>query len=449
MPKVIVKCVYSKGGGGGHGGYMKYIATREDVETLPQDRRLMPVTDAQRELIGDLLREDPALKKSSEYGMYTKEKTVGSASEFISHALESTPELLNTEGYLRYMATRPGVEKISQAHGLFSSGGTPLDLGEEISKLEAHKGNVYSIIISLRREDAQRLGYNSAERWRSMIGANIDRIANEHRIPLTNLRWYGAFHNESHHPHVHMLLYSTQENSHAYLSKQGIDNLRQLFLSEIFKDEIHEVYDRQTEMRNRITNEMRSRFGKLTAEVSSGKCMSEEIQEKMTALALRLNDVSGKKQYGYLPQSVKKMVDETVELVAGDKRIAEMYELWYQAKCSVTQAYTDMLPEKLPLSKEPTFKPVRNALVREAAQLGMELQMYYGQGPAKPKNDPKEKQSDAPKLAAFCAALRFFDSICRTFESNCKQYHWEEDDDIDKKLRREIWAVKHGISLQM
>ena len=454
MPKVIVKCRYYKSGSGkGLGGYMNYIATREGVEKLTDEQRTKPTTNAQIEMIEGLLKENPSLKKTSDYSFYCKEKTVGTASEFISYALESRPELLGTEQYLRYMATRPRVDKRGRTHGLFSSGGVDLNLDDEIRKLEAHKGNVYSVIISIRREDAQRLGYNSAERWQSMIGANIDRIAKEHHIPLTSMRWYGAFHNESHHPHVHMLLYSTEEIDHSYLTKKGIDNLRHLFGTEIFKDEIHEIYDRQTEVRNRITQEMRERFKKLAEELRAGESVSEELQERLVMIAERLNGVSGKKQYGYLPKGIKALVDETVDLISQDERIFELYELWYQAKCSVYQTYTDKIPEKLPLSEEKAFKAIRNALVYEAAKLGQQLRRSVPQPDG--RHDVQQKltsKSDRTRLDSIRirnAALRLFTNIAPIFENGFSKYDPEDDEDIDRQLRREIRAVKNGMDLVM
>ena len=454
MPRVIVKCRYYKSGSGkGLGGYMNYIATREGVEKLTDEQRTRPATEAQIEMINGLLKENPSLKNASEYRLYSKDKTVGTASEFISHALENRPELLGTEQYLRYMATRPRVDKRGRTHGLFSSGGVDLNLDDEIRKLEAHKGNMYSVIISIKREDAQRLGYNSAERWQSMIGANIDRVAKEHHIPLTSMRWYGAFHNESHHPHVHMLLYSTEKNDHAYLTKKGLDNLRHLFGTEIFKDEIYETYDRQTEIRNRITKEMRERFRRLVEELRSGNSASREFQEKLAALADRLNGVSGKKQYGYLPKGIKTLVDEAVDIVAADERVSELYDLWYQAKCSVYETYTDKIPEKLPLSEEKTFKAVRNALVYEAAKLGQQLRRGVPQQDGRHGDVQKLKsKSDRSRLDNIFirnAALHFFASIAQIFENGFSKYDQSEDEDIDRQLRKEIRAVKDGIQLVM
>ena len=454
MPRVIVKCRYYKNGSGkGLGGYMNYIATREGVEKLTDEQRTRPATEPQIEMIEGLLKENPSLKNASEYHHYSKEKTVGTASEFISYALESRPELIGTEQYLRYMATRPRVDKRGRTHGLFSSGGVDLNLDDEIKKLEAHKGNVYSVIISVRREDAQRLGYNSAERWQSMIGANIDRIAKEHHIPLTSMRWYGAFHNESHHPHVHMLLYSTEKNDHAYLTKKGIDNLRHLFGTEIFKNEIYETYDRQTEIRNRITQEMRERFRRLAEELRTGNSAGKDFQEKLALIADRLNGVSVKKQYGYLPKGIKALVDEAVDIVAADERVSGLYDLWYQAKCSVYQTYTDKVPDKLPLSKEKELKAIRNALVYEAAKLGRQLCRGVPQSDG--RHDVQQKptsKSDRTRFDSILirnAALRFLASIAPVFENGFSKYDPSEDEDIDRQLRREIRAVKDGIQLVM
>ena len=454
MPRVIVKCRYYKGGSGkGLGGYMNYIATREGVEKLPRDQRLKPETEAQQELIMKLTVDDPGLKKTKEYGFYRDEKTVGAASEFISFALERSPELLGSEGYLKYMATRPRVDKRGKEHGLFTSGGVDLDLDEEIRKLEQYDGNVYSLIISIKREDAQRLGYNSAGRWQSMIGANIGSIAKEHHIPLTAMRWYGAFHNESHHPHVHMLLYSTDPKSQGYLTKKGIDNLRHLFGTEIFRNEIYETYDRQTEIRNRITREMRERFRRLVEELRGGSSISEELLEKISEIALRLNGISGRKQYGYLPKGIKTLVDEAVDIVAADERVSELYDLWYQAKCSVFETYTDRPPEKLPLSKEKVFKAVRNALVYEAAALGIQLRRAVirqdGRHDVYLKSVPKTKQSTLDRIRIRNAAFSFFSGLTTVFENGFSQYDQSDDEEIDRKLKEEIWAVKNGVDMGM
>ena len=450
MPRVIVKCRYYKNAATGNlGGLLKYIATREGVELLPKEQQIQPVSEKQNALVMQMVSRDPRLKKTPEYKKYLNEKSQGAASEFIAAAIEGNPLLLNEESYLRYMALRPRAERIAGSHGLFSFGDEPIRLEDEVAKLEAHVGNVYSVIISLKREDAERLGYNNAGRWRDMIRAHIDQIAEEHHIPVTALRWYGAFHNESYHPHVHLLLYSTSEKDTAYLPKQGIDNLRSLFAKEIFRDDLREIYDRQTEMRNRITEAMRSEFRMLVSEVQNGGLVNETLLTKLEHLALRLNGCIGKKQYGYLPKGIKSLVDEIVDDVSKDERIRRMYEIWYRTKFSVTASYTDNPPEKLPLSAESVFKQVRNALVYEADRLGRELtrtSLTDRQTSANTQTGA-EKQISIPDRRQYImnAALRFGSSITRVFYENFHRYDPDEDDDIDKKLRREIWAVKNGM----
>lgn len=96
------------------------------------------------------------------------------------------------------LATRPRVERIEGTHGLFSDHDVALDLYEESDRLREFDGNVFTVIVSLKREDAERLGYNNAERWRELARSKIDLVAKEHDIPLGSLKWYDAFHNESH-----------------------------------------------------------------------------------------------------------------------------------------------------------------------------------------------------------------------------------------------------------
>lgn len=450
MPRIIVKCRYYKNAAEGNlGGLMKYIATREGVEKLPIAQRTLPATDNQQQFITEIVNRNNSVRTTPEYKTYMKAKTRGNASELIAVAVENNPKLLNTEEYLRYIALRPRAEKISGNHGLFSSEEN-IDLENATAELEKHQGNVYSVIVSIKREDAERLGYNTAERWKCMIGANIDRIAKEHNMQLTSMRWYGAFHNESHHPHIHLLLYSTAENDNSYLSKKGVDNLRRILGTEIFKDDLYEIYDQQTKVRNKLTAEMRSEFKSLIDKVIAGDVFDQMLLTNLEELARRLNGCSGKKQYGYLPKGVKALVDELVDEIANNKTVDRLYDLWYQAKCSVFSTYTDQLPERLPLSQEKAFKAIRNALVYEATRLGYELSKSETESS---RERPKEKRENKNggtyhNMKVISAAVRFAGSLARIFEDNYKKYD-SEDDDIDRQLRREIQAVKNGQNLVM
>ena len=375
MPKVIVKCRYYNTDKTRQsvGGMLEYIGTREGVEKLDDAWKTSRATKRQTELIAELTKRFHSVCQTSEYSSYLNEPTKGSASELIASVIESHPDLLYDKTYLDYMATRPRVDKMSGTHGLFSEEGKQLDLAEASRKVSEYSGNVFTVIVSVKREDAERLGYNTAERWRDMIRAEIPTIAEAHDIPLEELEWYGAFHNEAHHPHVHLLLYSRDENYPGYIKKTGIDKIRRAMGTTIFADEIHLLYDEQTKRRNALNSESIDEFNELCMMVEQGLCTNPKVVKMVTDLSDRLMTVKGKKQYGYLPKSVKVMVDGIVDELEDDERIKRLYDLWYECKCLIYQTYTDVPPKRLPLSQENAFKPIRNAVIKRASELAFDL----------------------------------------------------------------------------
>ena len=375
MPKVIVKCRYynTEKTRQSVGGMLEYIGTREGVEKLDDAWKTSRATKRQAELIADLTKRFHSICQTSEYSSYLNEPTKGSASELIASVIESHPDLLYDKTYLDYMATRPRVDKMSGTHGLFSEEGKQLDLAEASRKVSEFNGNVFTIIVSVKREDAERLGYNTAERWRDMIRAEIPTIAEAHDIPFEKLEWYGTFHNEAHHPHVHLLLYSCDEAHPGFIKKTGIDKIRRAMGTNIFADEIHLLYDEQTKRRNVLKSESINEFNELCMMVEQGLCTNPKIVKMVTELSDRLKTVKGKKQYGYLPKSVKAMVDGIVDELEEDDRIKRLYDLWYECKYLIYQTYTDVPPKRLPLSQENAFKLIRNAVIKRAAELAFGL----------------------------------------------------------------------------
>ena len=228
MPRVIVKCRYYQSDKTHRdiGGLMKYVATRDGVDKRNSELQKQKASDRQIEMINHIVSTVPGCKKLPEYSYYTQSKTRIDASEFISSAIESHPQLMSDNTYLQYMALRPRVDKGQKKHGLFSDSGKELDLDAEVEKLRQFDGNIFTVIVSLKRDDAERLGYDNAERWKGLARAQIDYIAEQYKIPKKDLRWYAAFHNEAHHPHIHMLLYSTNKEQPGYINKTGINNLK-------------------------------------------------------------------------------------------------------------------------------------------------------------------------------------------------------------------------------
>lgn len=376
MPKLVTKFKYLKPSARqSRGGYARYIATREGVEKLDDSQKFAPATANQRKLIDKLLHDFPDSKEMFEYEDYLQKQTVGTASEFITRAIEDNAgQAVTTKTYADYIATRPRAERFG-SHGLFTDEGVQVNLQKVSADLNNYGGNVYTIIISLRREDAERLGFDTGSRWRDMLRTQTQALAENLKIPMEHLKWFAAFHNESHHPHIHLLAYSAVENE-GYLTKKGVSKLRSAFAKDIFAQDLHCIYERQTEYRDQIRSQSREKVAELVEQIKSGLVYDPQLQQMLLALAERLKRHKGKKVYGYLSAETKKLVDEIVDRLAQDSRIATLYDLWYKQRDEIFKTYSRNPAERLPLSQNSEFKPIRNAVVREAAKL---LGLEHGQ----------------------------------------------------------------------
>lgn len=352
------------------GGYAKYIATREGVEKIDDTKKFAPATEKQKNLIEKILKDFPDSKDMFEYVDYLEKQNQGSASDFISRVMEDYAyEILGRKAYADYIATRPRAEKFG-SHGLFTDDGIQVQLSKVTEELDKHKGNIWTAIISIRRENAERLGFNTGSRWRDMLRTQTESLAKNLKIPMQNLRWCAAFHNESHHPHVHLIAYSTVENE-GYLTQKGVENLRSSFARDIFQQDLLCIYERQTEHRDKLRAEARDIVEDLVSKINSEIYISASIQNKLLELADRLSKTKGKKVYGYLKPDVKALVDSIVEELASDDRIKKLYDLWYEQKENTIRTYTDEMPQRIPLVDNKEFKSIKNAIIKEALKLNL------------------------------------------------------------------------------
>lgn len=352
------------------GGYAKYIATREGVEKIDDTKKFAPATEKQKNLIEKILKDFPDSKDMFEYVDYLEKQNQGSASDFISRVMEDYAyEISGRKAYADYIATRPRAERFG-SHGLFTDDGVQVQLSKLTEELDKHKGNIWTAIISIRREDAERLGFNTGTRWRDMLRTQTEALAKNLKIPMENLRWYAAFHNESHHPHVHLIAYSTVENE-GYLTQKGVENLRSSFAKDIFQQDLLCIYERQTEHRDKLRAEARDIVEDLVSKINSEIYISASIQHKLLELADRLSKTKGKKVYGYLKPDVKALVDSIVEELASDDRIKKLYDLWYEQKENTIRTYTDEIPDRIPLTQNKEFKSIKNAVIKEALKLNL------------------------------------------------------------------------------
>ena len=345
-------------------GYLQYIGTRERVELLPDDR---PPTRKQEQLVRKLTKDFPEAKKLGEYLDYEAKTTKANASAFITRALEENwSAAQQSDSYMKYIATRPRAERLGD-HGLFSDE-DGVDLAKAIDELEHHTGNVWTHIISLKREDAARLGYDNANAWMNLLRTNRNDIAAVMNISPGNFRWYAAYHDEGDHPHVHMMAWSTVPGE-AYLTRDGIRKIKSQLTNQIFQQEMLHTYEQKSQSRDELVREARRAIRKLTQEMARSIYSPPEIEQKMEQLAGQLETVKGKKSYGYLPKSVKKTVDEVVERLEELPVVKQCYDQWCVLQSEVDSYYHDNPREKKKLSQEKEFRQIKNAVIREAERI--------------------------------------------------------------------------------
>lgn len=372
MARMILKWRYIKAGTPKHGEHLvKYIATREGVEKCDESWKNQNATVEQQRLIEKLIRDFPEAKDSFEYQDYCESKTKYNASEFISRTIDENVDLIGRkENYVGYIAMRPRVEKLG-THGLFSQDDTPINLSEVSKTVAEHQGLVWTTVISLRREDAERLGYDNAKAWRDMLRSQADKLAGSMGIPLADLRWYAAFHNEGNHPHIHLISYSVGKEP--YMTEQGLMKMKANYSHEIFKQDLYHIYREQTAHRDELKRVSKEQIASIIEAINRGAYENETVELMLRRLADELKDYSGKKVYGYLPKSCKNLVNGIVDELAKDERIAKLYDLWYEQKENILKTYTQTMPDRIPLSQNEEFKSIRNAIVTEAFNLALGL----------------------------------------------------------------------------
>ena len=369
MSQLIVTSRYLKSGNQKNKtkrrNYTKYIATRETVEIRSQKfvDRNANATKNQEQLINDLINDFPESKRYLEYEDYERESTIENAGELISTIVERNADVVgNRQNFVGYMAMRPGVEKRG-SHGLFNEKDEPIILNQAANEIAEHKGNVWSHVVSLRREDAVRLGFDNSDAWRELVKRHISDIAKAQNIPLCNLKWYAAYHDTTHHPHIHLLVYSTNPKQ-GFLTKAGIDKIRSAFANDIFHDDLQSIYQEQTVSRDELKAVSKNEFESIVNMIASNDHTDPQLEELIRKLYIQLQNVKGKKVYGYLPMEIKETVNKIFSELAKDENIQQLYEKWCGLERLKYKTYTQKEMELPELVDNKVFQPVRNMIIR-------------------------------------------------------------------------------------
>ena len=369
MSQLIVTSRYLKNGNQKNKtkrrNYTKYIATRETVEIRSQKfvDRNANATKNQEQLINNLINDFPESKRYLEYEDYEREPTIENAGELISTIVERNADVVgNRQNFVGYMAMRPGVEKRG-SHGLFNEKNEPIILNQAANEIAEHKGNVWSHVVSLRREDAVRLGYDNSDAWRELVKRHISDIAKAQNIPLCNLKWYAAYHDTTHHPHIHLLVYSTNPKQ-GFLTKAGIDKIRSAFANDIFHDDLQSIYQEQAVSRDELKAVSKNEFESIVNRIASNDHTDPQLGELIRKLYIQLQNVKGKKVYGYLPMEIKATVNKIFSELEKDENIRQLYEKWCSLERLKYKTYTQKEAELPELVDNKVFQPVRNMIIR-------------------------------------------------------------------------------------
>ena len=483
MSRMIVVSRYLKSGSQRartkRGNYTKYIATRESVEKRDSNdpATIRKSTGDQKKLISELLKEFPYAKNSLEYEDYKEKPTVANASELISSIVEKYADVIgNRKNFVGYMAKRPGAEQRG-AHGLFNGKDEPIDLNKVAKEVSEHPGYVWSHVVSLRREDAVRLGYDNSDAWRNMIMKHINDIAKASKIPLANLKWYAAYHDTTHHPHIHLIVYSTDPRQ-GYLTQSGIEKIKSAFANDIFADELKSIYQKQTMNRDELKALAEDQMKDISDNFKFSELDDPVLHSLIIKLKKQLDESSGKKVYGYLKKPVKQTVDEIFLELSKNEHIRDLYDKWCEFEKAKYRYYTSKDVEPPELVDNKAFKPVKNMIIRTVLNIELpdnkeDIRKVYEQEdvsqseqldedetselklptlPADRDSFREEQKSDEQRQkgneALTAAVMNLFVNLCSIIRNDYAQEQRKIRPKADRKLQRMIRKKEISLGLK-
>ena len=373
MAQIILNCRYIKGGASGalKENLVEYIGTREGVElNFDDETGNSTATEKQKDLILKLTDELPNIQELFDYEEFICEPTKANASRLITAAFDYNFDLITGKSNLvEYIGKRPMVDKTGE-HGLFTVNNSAVDINVVMKEVAEHKGNIWTNVLSLRRDDAERLGYNSQQAWKNLLTSQLSVLSQNIGIPIDKLNVYAAFHNQSHHPHCHFIMYSTEPTG-GHLNAEGIMNIKSGFANEVFRGDMYHIYNQKTTARDELKKVSQKKMFELMEQLQNGNVENPDLEKRLIAISERLKTVKGKKVYGYLPKDIKEDINSIVNELEKDTRIAELYKTWYDMQTAVIKVYKDDVPPMKPLSACEDFKRIKNMIIEEALKIDL------------------------------------------------------------------------------
>ena len=457
MAKIIVTSRYLKSGARGNlKNYVKYIATRPNAV-----HNSAPATEKQQALIASLIPDFPDCMTTAEYLQYAANNTQQNASALIDSVVEENADRVVTrEKYIGYLAHRPGAVKVS-SHALFGQTDAPIDLNAAADEIANHGGNVWTHVVSLRRADAQQMGYETLDAWRSLVRRQMPNIAKQMKIDLNNLRWYAAFHDKETNPHVHIVVYSANLKE-GFLTARGIEKIRSGFANDVYADELHHLYEQQTDVCDLLKRNTAEQMRELVKHISESGFVNNELSALLMKLKRQLANSRGKKVYGYLKQDTKRTVDAIFALLAKHPDIQKMYALWCEMEQRKHDVYSSAKVTFPLMTENPQFRSVKNMIVRAVDEMQLappldaeELQPEDFAWDDNADTACTEVQQNAivlldaiPEGGTAGMALGLVTSLSRVVEDDYRHKERQFRSQVDRKLWRMIQRQKEAIGIK-
>ena len=381
----------------------------------------------------------PKIIVTSRYLKKGSKKNLKNYVKYIATREGAIPMVSERENYVGYLANRPGSVKFN-THGLFSQTNESINLEKVAKEIANHGGNVWTHVVSLRRDDAQKMGYDNLKAWRELVIRQIPSIAKNQKIDLKNLRWYAAFHDKKTNPHIHIIVYSQNERE-GFLTNHGIEKIRSGFANDIYSDELHHLYEQQTDLRNLLKKESEQLMKQLAEKVSQNKNFDVELIDLVLKLHNQLVESKGKKVYGYLKSDVKKTVDEIFARLADNESVKKMYDLWCEMEQQKHDVYSSAKVGFPSLVDNKEFKSVKNMIVQTVLQMDFQQPEINVEIPeiADENTDQFKNEMLADTIFSLFANLSrcIEDDYYHKFQSGRKM--------IDSKLRKMIQQKQQAL----
>jgi len=466
LPRLVVVSRYLKSGNSKNlSNYVKYIATREGAATVKENNGTAPATKKQQELISSLLKDFSDSKNSFAYEEYKSSPTQKNASKFVAETIEHNSDILaNKKNYIGYLANRPGAVKFG-SHGLFSQTDEPISLSKVAKEVSAHKGNVWTHVVSLRRDDAQKMGYDNLNAWRELIKRQIPNIAKQSKIDMANLKWYAAFHDKETNPHVHIVVYSTNERE-GFLTEHGIEKIRSGFMNDIYADELKHLYQQQTDIRDLLKEKSERLMKRLSSDISDDN-IDPEIVGLMEKLHGQLKNTKGKKVCGYLSKDTKRTVDEIFFRLSQNDSIQQMYKLWCDMEQSKHDFYSSAKVDFPAMVDNEHFRSVKNMIVKAADNVRLtapDTEIVFEPEDSMASDEPAKEMSDISESkvsdtntavteesstdAFASAAFGLLVCLSRLISDDYDKSQRKLSSQVDHKLRKAISRKKQEMGIK-